>query len=224
MTTGDLEARSLVNFDALFQFRIADSLNNKPWTSKSSKVENAFSDTDPRFSLGHFGPKHKLILNKYSVVRPQFVLHTIEFEPQSDALNIHDMNAMWDAFSSLKSPHIAIFNCGHEADEDYEVPEVPFKHSIHRIGQDIDGPALLRVYEGLRQSLALGPESPHNVILVKDWMVVIPRLKARNGMLSANAAAMIGMVWVNSEEQYNAWIEYGPMKALTDFGVPSKKK
>lgn len=34
----------------------------------------------------------------------------------------------------------------------------------------------------------------HNLLMTVDWMLVIPRLKGRKGILSANAAAIAGIV------------------------------
>ncbi len=59
----------------------------------------------------------------------------------------------------------------------------------------------------------------HNVLLTEDWMLVIPRRKGRKGILSANAAAMAGMVWVTGEEEVRQWVEAGPMNLLCEFGV-----
>ncbi|KAI5859306.1 hypothetical protein GGS23DRAFT_600595 [Durotheca rogersii] len=277
MSALDLESRSLAQFDNLvesgellwvetrpiyvrsetlnFQFRVAGSLKRKPRTSHLSTVENAFADEDPRFSLGLYGGRHKLILNKYCVVRPQFVLHTVDFEPQRDALNGFDLGAARTVLCSLESSFMVIFNCGHDsgasvghkhlqiiprppptehelfpdryisgqAGNAHQVPGIPFDHSVHAITADTSGESLLQIYNDLRSSLRLGPEAPHNVILVREWMMVIPRSKAGNGMMSANAAAMLGMVWVNSEEEYEAWVKHGPLNALLEFGVPRRE-
>lgn len=97
------------------QIRIAKSLLKKPWTSRQKKVDNAFADEDPDFNLGLVGPDHRLILNKFSVVRPQFVLPTIEFEPQNEPLTATDLGAAWEVLSSLESEYMIIFNCGADA-------------------------------------------------------------------------------------------------------------
>jgi ATP adenylyltransferase/5',5'''-P-1,P-4-tetraphosphate phosphorylase II len=102
-----------------FQFRSATSLTVKPILSSTdpgrSKPTNAFSDTDPDFLLSHIGPSHTLILNKYCVVRPQFILHTNDFVPQSDHLTESDLDAAWTVLSSLtRRKHIVIYNCGFE--------------------------------------------------------------------------------------------------------------
>ncbi len=77
---------------------------------------NAFADEDPDFSLGAAGPRHSLILNKYCVMRPQFILHTNEFERRSDPVSLADMAATWSVLGRLgASGYMAIYNCGVEA-------------------------------------------------------------------------------------------------------------
>ncbi len=51
-------------------------------------------------------------------------------------------------------------------------------------------------------------------------MLVIPRRKGRKGILSANAAAMAGMVWVTGDVEVRQWAEQGPMELLCEFGMP----
>lgn len=92
--------------------RVTEILKKKPWTSRQKKVDNAFADEDPDFNLGQIGTIHKLILNKFSVVRPQFVLPTIEFQSQNDPLTAADLGAAWEVLSSLESEYMIIFNCG----------------------------------------------------------------------------------------------------------------
>jgi len=84
-------------------------------TATQKKVDNAFADESPLFSLGQVGNRHKLILNKYCVVRPQFVLHTIDFEPQQQALSKSDSSALWEALARFSDDYFAIFNCGADA-------------------------------------------------------------------------------------------------------------
>jgi ATP adenylyltransferase/5',5'''-P-1,P-4-tetraphosphate phosphorylase II len=60
----------------------------------------------------------------------------------------------------------------------------------------------------------------HNLLMTEDWMLVIPRRKGRKGILSANAAAMAGMVWATGELEVRQWVEQGPIKLLCEFGVP----
>lgn len=50
--------------------------------------------------------------------------------------------------------------------------------------------------------------------------MVTPRTRARIGTVSANAAGMIGLVWVAEKEQLEQWKEYGPTNVLGQLGIP----
>lgn len=78
---------------------------------------------------------------------------------------------------------------------------------------------LIQIYETLLNVAEVDQAAGHNVLITDDWMLVIPRSKGRKGILSANAAAMAGMVWVTGEEEVRQWVEQGPMKLLCEFGV-----
>jgi len=84
-------------------------------TSTKPISVRAFTDTNSDFSLGLIGQHHKLILNKYCVVRPQFVLHTVALESQNDALNERDCHAALECLAALGDGYMVIFNCGPDA-------------------------------------------------------------------------------------------------------------
>ena len=75
----------------------------------------------------------------------------------------------------------------------------------------------MNVYETLK--VLSGVDKAHNVILVNEWILVIPRSCARHGNLAANAASMAGMVWVTKPEDVEDWVDRGPMELLCQFGV-----
>jgi ATP adenylyltransferase/5',5'''-P-1,P-4-tetraphosphate phosphorylase II len=126
--TGDLlwknvppRHHSSIPFD--FEFRVAPSLISKPQDKEQKETapsetnaRGAFDDENPLFEIQKLGPRHRLILNKFSVVRPQFVIPTTTFEPQRDLLNVDDFAAVWHVIKKLRSQYsIGIFNCGVEA-------------------------------------------------------------------------------------------------------------
>ncbi|KAF2210504.1 hypothetical protein CERZMDRAFT_86217 [Cercospora zeae-maydis SCOH1-5] len=256
-----------------FEFHIATSLQKKPIdTTQKKPTKNAFPESEGDWTLGPIGNNHKLILNKFCVVRPQFVLPTNEYQPQSDALNASDLDTGWEVLTRLRSAddhddkYMVIFNCGVEAgssvghkhlqciprplcakhrrkdffrllrsDGDGGVERVkgtPFEHAAVRLITDdgkIAGRELEEAYAKLRELLGLrieeGKVPPHNVLLTKWHLLVIPRRKAwintdgADTVIAGNAAGMIGLVYTWSEEQYKAWQDYGPMKALGELGV-----
>ena len=64
-----------------------------------------------------------------------------------------------------------------------------------------------------------GEHVPHNVVLVHEWILVIPRRKARVGGVSTNAAGMVGLVGVASEEELEEWRRRGGFSLLGELGV-----
>jgi ATP adenylyltransferase len=252
-----------------FQFRSANSLTAKPILSSTdpgrTKATNPFADDDPDFLLEHVGPSHTLILNKYCVVRPQYLLHTNVFVPQTDHLTESDLSAAWGVLSRLDSPHVVIYNCGFEAGsslghkhlqilprppkDEFEffpdalgisdgqslqvlfqtylntmedtstVPQMPFYHAVKKIPTSPSPSVLSEIYTNLLHLANVEQAAGHNVLIVPGWILVIPRSRGRKGILSANAAAMAGMVWVTGEEEVRQWMEQGPMRLLCEFGV-----
>jgi ATP adenylyltransferase/5',5'''-P-1,P-4-tetraphosphate phosphorylase II len=61
---------------------------------------------------------------------------------------------------------------------------------------------------------------PHNVLLVKEWLIVIPRQRGSYGGVSANAAGMMGMPTIADKSSFQAWIDKGPTHILQQLGVP----
>ena len=81
------------------------------------RPKHAFQDSNTLFTLGLYGQNesHKLVLNKYCTVRPQFVLHTVEYEPQTEGLNANDLEAAMEALRQMGDGYMVIFNCGKDA-------------------------------------------------------------------------------------------------------------
>jgi len=107
---------------------------------------------------------------------------------------------------------------------------VPYVHFIHYFDPEkpVDGKMLYDLYANFMHQtrLALGmaeddleTHCPHNVVLVKEWMIVIPRRKGKYNGMSANASGMMGMVVVPKDEHFDAWSETGPAKLLSELGV-----
>ncbi|KAK3079460.1 hypothetical protein LTS18_004806 [Coniosporium uncinatum] len=113
-----------------------------------------------------------------------------------------------------------------------EQPEAPFVFFLQRfqgLFEFVSGKKLLNVYRTMlykaREALEMSAEAetvPHNVILTKQWFMVIPRRKADVGVKPAvNAAGMLGMVWCEEDEQLEQWKTHGPAKVLMEAGVPA---
>lgn len=108
--------RLTTNLRAQFEFRIAPYLDRKPILSPESPerqksggpLENPSEDE----IIANVGHAHRLLLNKYSIYRPMFVLATKRYAPQTDDLNLDDFEATWSVLQALKQPQLVIYNCG----------------------------------------------------------------------------------------------------------------
>ncbi|KAK1757739.1 ATP adenylyltransferase-domain-containing protein [Echria macrotheca] len=109
---------------------------------------------------------------------------------------------------------------------------VPFRFFLHRFERGFP-PAdeLLKIYLELlgKAETAVGQRSrggaidgavPHNVVLDRRWMLVVPRRAAGLNGIIANSAAALGMIWVANEEQIEAWVQEGPARVMAHVGVP----
>lgn len=109
---------------------------------------------------------------------------------------------------------------------------MPFYWFWSRLDADITAVDVKRVYDRLLERVsAVGKESddgqpgaasPHNVILTRGWMVVIPRRRAAINEHGggANALGMLGVIAVSSREEIETWKEVGLVEGLRLLGVP----
>lgn len=114
--------------------------------------------------------------------------------------------------------------------------DVPFRYFFRRLDGLTDaGPMrLVAIYKELLHGCASALEAvraesreagsetsiPHNVVMTTDWMILIPRRKAKIGRAAVNAAGMMGLVWVEDDDQLKEWKERGPAAVLSEVGVP----
>jgi ATP adenylyltransferase/5',5'''-P-1,P-4-tetraphosphate phosphorylase II len=262
-----LRAMSLICMSK-FEFRLCSALSAKP-SKPGSTTDVAFAqlpkfgpgsdlvDADPELVVTKVSGTHLLVLNRYCVFRPQYLILTLDsFKRQTETLDEADLSAAWSVLQNMKTDHFIIFNCGPEAGcsrihkhmqviprptdftlfpdkEGLDLSAVPFKYYIKRLsGQGKTSAnlpySLLETYKSLCtearaawQSSAKGKSEylPHNMVLTKRWILVLPRRKCEVNGASANAAGMMGMVWVTNENQMDHWKEFGPAKVLAELGI-----
>ncbi|KAL2163232.1 hypothetical protein VTH06DRAFT_5288 [Thermothelomyces fergusii] len=137
-------------------------------------------------------------------------------------------------FPAPPAPEFELWPDRHDPDA---WPALPFRCFVHRFADDelppadalaaIYGSLLSRAEAAARSSGHDRPDGeadgpvPHNVVLDRKWMLVVPRRCAGWDGIVVNAAAMLGMVWVPSDEMLERWMEIGPEKLLAHVGVPA---
>lgn len=114
-------------------------------------------------------------------------------------------------------------------------PAVPFQWFHHRFDSgDVTVQHVTEVYNKLlKQATEIGgglsehahaalpgAACPHNLIMTKRWMIVVPRLRAAiTKEVAANAMGMLGYIVVATEDEVDKWIRSGPTDALKELGV-----
>lgn len=120
-----------------------------------------------------------------------------------------------------------------------EEPSVPFRWFYRRLEPQHVTPADLgRVYndllaqatsvaEGLAEhadSAPPGAACPHNMVLTKRWMVVIPRRRAAvNKQAGANSMGMLGYIAIATRDEIDGWVRRGLVESLKVLGVPKEE-
>ncbi|MCJ1310784.1 hypothetical protein MMC25_004451 [Agyrium rufum] len=105
------------------EFRIVPAFEKKPVPAAEDVDEDAarkkpfnpFLNPEPDFVLKDIGPSHVLELNKFCVYRPSLILHTKEELPQTDDLDLGDIEALWTTLTQLEGDYLALYNCGVDA-------------------------------------------------------------------------------------------------------------
>ncbi|KAK0725124.1 hypothetical protein B0H67DRAFT_481100 [Lasiosphaeris hirsuta] len=81
-----------------------------------------------------------------------------------------------------------------------------------------------RVGQGRSENAAEAPPEaacPHNMILTRRWIVVLPRQRAAiNKEAGANALGMLGVIAVATKGEMDGWLRLGLMESLKLLGVP----
>jgi len=66
----------------------------------------------------------------------------------------------------------------------------------------------------------VGKSFAYNFVLVKEWLVLIPRANKGRDEAPTNSAGMMGMVWVRTDEERRRWTELGMVRYLASLGIP----
>jgi ATP adenylyltransferase len=111
-------------------------------------------------------------------------------------------------------------------DLDEKDSRVPFKFFIRRFATSPTPAEIFDVYVDLltlaRAALGIQREDPcpHNLVLTKRWMVIVPRRHGNLEGLGVNAIGMMGLIIPNSEVEYQEWKKVGPEKVVAWCGAP----
>jgi ATP adenylyltransferase len=107
-------------------------------------------------------------------------------------------------------------------------PGLPFRHAAARADDLAALPAGAAAGLALERHRALlaaagagGPARPYNLLLTREWMLVVPRVRESFESVSVNALAFAGSFFVEDEERLAAVLRHGPMAFLRNTALPA---
>lgn len=111
------------------------------------------------------------------------------------------------------------------------LPTLPFQHRILPCGLTWDadcqalGAALLQAYRQLLAAIGLNlaaqqPDQPYNLLVTRDWMMVVRRSQASHAEINVNSLGYAGWLLAKNPAELEKLRQIGPLNLLTQVGLP----
>lgn len=152
------------------------------------------------------------VLNHASLSRPYMMIYNCGYEAGSSQGHKHMQ--LWE-YPGKDELSFELFPNKAESEVTVasEIENVPHKHFVLRLPKDADEAHLVQTYDKLLAEVRKAHReagddagSAYNVILVKEWMCLVPRrhcgLERGAG---SNAAGIVGIVWISDLDERDTW-------------------
>ncbi|MDN3647730.1 DUF4922 domain-containing protein [Reinekea marina] len=216
--------------------RIAPELSTAKYPKSSTKPNNPFLPPEPELTVTSLCNSHNLVLNKYSVIPNHCLLTTQEFVSQTDQLHLSDFKAIEAVLREVDG--LVFYNGGREAGASQShrhfqlvqkdlgggnlpieriIERVhhssssklfPFEHRFYRLPNFENG-TLLDAWQKIEFSW-----QPYNLLITRDWMLVIPRRAEKSEGMSVNALGFAGALLAKNEKELQRIQKVGYLKLL----------
>ena len=210
---------------------------------------NPFLPYNEDLFVADISQTHLCLLNKFNVLDHHLLLVTRAYEEQESLLTPGDFEALafcmaeFDALGFYNSDAVAGASQGHKHLQLVPVPlgagperlpvegalrakRLPFVHAAERVDA-FDGAALHETYQQLLRALHLeGPEgavsasSSYNLLVTREWMVLVPRERHEVEGVPVNALGFGGALLVRNRQQLAELRRQGPFDLLRRAGRP----
>ncbi len=207
---------------------------------------NPFLPYDEDLFVADISQTHLCLLNKFNVLDHHLLLVTRAFEEQESLLTAGDFEALatcmaeFDALGFYNSDAVAGASQRHKHLQLVPVPlgagperlpvdgaladgRLPFVHAAQRV-VPFDGPALHETYRRLLRALRLEgagtASSSYNLLVTREWMVLIPRERHEVEGVPVNALGFGGALLVRDRQQLAELRRRGPFDLLRRAGRP----
>ncbi|CAG9982129.1 unnamed protein product [Clonostachys byssicola] len=172
------------------------------------------------------------------------------YRRQWEPLDIDDFRAATQFLSNMEQDYLVFYNCRVEGgcsrvhkhlqaipNESFngnswvniDNDAVPFAYYQTKFTTPPDPEAYLKAYQAGLEAVerSLGSKTtledgapPHNMIMDRERMIVVPRRAAGIDPLGANSGGMLGTIWTQSDEKVQQWKETGVSRLLGVAGTP----
>jgi len=207
-----------------------------------------FLPYDEDLFVAEVSDTHVCLLNKFNVLDHHLLLVTRDFEEQESPLTRADFAALaacmaeFDAFAFYNAGHVAGASQPHKHLQlvpapigpgpertpidpwlEASPPKLPFRCAFARLGKGDDR---FPVYRELARAVELDrAPRPYNLLVTRDWMLLVPRSRASFKGVFVNALGFAGGLLVGSREQLSVVRDLGPLtilRAVAEPGVPRR--
>ncbi len=230
----EVTTRHVSQADGNYLLRIAHALGQKERVGQRQKPVNPFLPYEEALYVADLGPDHVCLLNKYPVIANHLLLITRHFEPQESLLTLSDIRAMTELLQQADG--LMFYNSGALAGasqshkhmqwvprtlgeptarlplEPGESP-LPFAHCWYALPQ-LEAQT---VYDSYRQALATlqwHQGLAYNLLLTRQWLLLVPRHQASWQQISINSLAFVGSFFVKDQAQADRLLADGFTQAL----------
>jgi ATP adenylyltransferase len=206
-----------------YVLRIAEGLKHKPQpTGTSNPKPDPFLPYEAELHVADIAPAHVCLLNKYPVIANHLLLITRDFEPQESLLTEQDFMALTQLLDEADG--LVFYNCGASAGASQShkhlqwVPrtlgecreslplepglqELHFSHYWLPLQGDETADTLYQRYQQALRALAWRPGLAYNLLLTRQWLLLVPRHSAYWNGISINSLAFVGSFFVMDNQQ-----------------------
>ncbi|GFG20370.1 5',5'''-P-1,P-4-tetraphosphate phosphorylase 2 [Aspergillus udagawae] len=237
-----------------FQFLLTSALAKKPTIQLNPSAANGIDELDQKregsdisthgFEIGEINTSH--ILRQYESLNLDDIRSAWSLLSTLDTDYVAFYNCGQDGGCSRLHKHLQLIPTPPNLfasflnSKDGEPPRVPFEWFYRRLNPNDSTPErLLEIYnhlleqstkkgKGLSENFRTAPPNatcPHNFILTKRWMVVLPRQRAAiNKEAGVNAIGMLGYIAVATRKEIDNWIRLGLTDSLRELGVAKQEE
>jgi sulfate adenylyltransferase (ADP) / ATP adenylyltransferase len=116
------------------------------------------------------------------------------------------------------------------------IPNLPFRHAYAALTSaiwarpELAGELLTAIYRDLCPAARIGEREregerrqsgPYNLLLTREWMLLVPRSREHYASISVNALGFAGSLFVKDKAQLERVRDIGPMRLLREVSVPA---